>query len=280
MPSDWALTLKNLFFPTVCQLCGRRLLTEENGYFCPTCWEESPRIERPFCTICGRPHRGTVGFGTRHNFPCDRCRPVSGAQRPVRRVFGAARFDGAVELAVKLLKFHDKPRVARPLGELMVDFARREMDCDAYAALVPVPLHRVRQRARGYNQSALLAAQALQAFPYARLDTSLTRIRPTRVQSRLTSEAERRMNVADAFAMKDGAQLRGETVLLVDDVVTTGGTVAACAGALRAAGAVAVDVLAAALAVAPATGAPGKSRARQPSLSATHISRAVQRPET
>ena len=82
--NEWTLAVKNLVFPIFCQECGRRLLTDDNGYFCATCWELMPRIERPFCTVCGRPHRAAVGLGTRSNFPCGHCL-AAGPVRPVRR---------------------------------------------------------------------------------------------------------------------------------------------------------------------------------------------------
>lgn len=253
MARDLGLTLKNLFFPNFCQVCDRRLLTEENGYFCPTCWELSPRIQRPFCTICGKPHAGVLGFGSPSNFPCAPCRSRDPKRRPIRRIYGAAYFEGAVEQAVKLLKFEDKPRLARPLAALMGEFAVQEMETGAYDYIVPVPLHRVRQRHRGFNQSFLLAEALVPIFAGASLDTSLERIRPTKVQSRLKTAAERQANVRGAFAVADGRHLKGKTVLLIDDVVTTSDTVSECARALRRAGAAYIDVLAAALAVQTAT---------------------------
>ncbi len=242
---EWALALKNLFLPIFCKQCGLRLLTEENGFFCPTCWDASPRIQRPFCTRCGRPHPGAVGFGTLSNFPCAACRERP--SRHIRRVYGAAVYDAAIAEAIKWFKFRNRPHLARPLGELLRDFAQREMEQDRYDLVTPVPLHRVRERTRGYNQSRLLAEQVLPAFGSAALDVSLKRIRPTRTQSHL-SEHERAANVRGAFAVL-GDSCRGKRVLLVDDVVTTHCTVAECAAALRRAGAVEVDVLAVALAV-------------------------------
>lgn len=244
---EWALVLKNLFLPIFCKECRAWLLTEENGFFCPVCWETSPRITRPFCTCCGRPHTQTVGFGTASNFPCAQCRAKP--PRHVRRIYGAACYDGAVAEAIKLFKFHDRPRLAKPLGELMAGFAGAEMDCAAYDFVVPVPLHRVRERDRGYNQSRLLAEALTQTFPRTRLNDSLKRIRPTQVQSQAANPAARRANVVGAFAVLGESLFEGSTVLLIDDVVTTAGTVSECAAALKRAGAAQVDVLAAALAV-------------------------------
>lgn len=253
MASGWALTLKNLFLPQFCRLCRARLLTEENDFFCPQCWELSPRIKRPYCSICGRPHPHGVGLMTNSLFPCGPC-AAHRASRPFRRVVGAALYTSAVEEAIKLLKFHGKRRAAKPLAELMADTAASELDPAEYAALVPVPLHRVRERERGFNQSLLLAQALSPVFPRAHIDTSLRRIRPTRTQSLLRDPEERRRNVRGAFAVV-GADVafKGTSVLLIDDVVTSHGTVAECAAALRRAGAEHVDVLTAALA-APVTG--------------------------
>lgn len=240
----WWLAVKNLCFPIFCLACRARLLTEENGFYCPTCWELATRIAPPFCSQCGRPHDAMVGLGSRRNFPCAACResPPAG----VERIYGAAVYDGVIAEAVKQLKFHDRHRLSRPLGLLLQQFAAEYMDTGAYDLLVPVPLHRVRLRDRGFNQSALLAEQALAAFPQARTSGVLERIRPTRTQSTLAGKA-RRDNVRGAFAVA-GDGVMGCSVLLVDDVVTSGGTVGECGKALHRAGAVHVDVLAVALA--------------------------------
>lgn len=247
MAAALALTVKNLCFPLFCKRCGQRLLTDDNGYFCPDCWELSPRVRRPFCTICGKPHQGAVGFGALRNFPCAKCREKPAP--PYRRIYGAAYYADAIEEAIKLFKFRDKPRLARPLGALMRAFAAQELECEIYDILVPVPLHRVRLRDRGYNQSLLLAEEIAEAFPNGRIEQPLKRIRPTRVQSRLETEEARRENVKGAFAIEESAALAEKTVLLVDDVITTAGTVSECAEALVGAGAAGVDAFAAALAV-------------------------------
>lgn len=243
MSGEWLLTLKNILLPQFCKCCGVRLLTEENGFFCPTCWEMSPRVKRPFCSKCGRPHAALVGFGTLSNFPCAPCR-----ERPnkyVRRIYGAVCYEEAMEVAIKLLKFNDKERLLGPLGDVMIDFAQAELACESYDLIIPVPLHKVRLRSRGFNQSSLLAQHILGAFPNARFDEPLQRIRPTRTQSRLKGKA-RISNVRGAFALI-GDDLVEKRVLLIDDVVTSGGTVTECARALHRGKVAYVDVLTTAL---------------------------------
>lgn len=241
----WSLTLKNLVIPIFCRTCALRLLTDENGYFCPTCWEASPRISRPFCSICGRPHESAIGYGTQSNFPCAGCRdrPL----RHIRRMWGAAHYDGAVAEAIQLYKFSGKRRLATPLGEMMAAFAAEELDDETFEVVVPVPLHRVRERTRGFNQSALLAEHVSRRLGLP-ISDALYRIRPTRVQS-LLEDSERHRNIIGAFAVRAGHPFQGARVLLIDDVVTTGSTVSECAAALRRAGAKDVCVFAAAHAV-------------------------------
>jgi ComF family protein len=243
----WSQTLKNLIFPIFCRECGTRLLIDENPFYCPTCWDLSPRVERPFCTVCGKPHPSAVGLGVRTNFLCADCRDHPNPH--VGRIFGAAVYDGPVQEVIKLLKFHDRPWAARPLGELIEAFALEEMDTAAYDLILPVPLHRVRARDRGFNQSELIAREIAHCFPHATVDLRLQRIRPTQAQSKLHGEA-RRENVRGAFAVV-GEDLDGANVLLIDDVVTSATTVTECARALRLAGAGNVDVAAVALAVSP-----------------------------
>lgn len=240
----WWLTMKNLLMPVFCAGCGVRLLTEEDSGFCPGCWAQIEGIEAPFCTGCGRPHEAILGFGPVENFPCAACREKPNKQ--ITRVFGAALYTGVLMQAIKRYKFQDKPQMAEALGALMADFAQLHMADGDYDVLVPVPLHKVRQRHRGYNQSTLLAHVIAECFPGAVVDESLWRIRPTRTQSRLKGP-KRTANVRGAFAVR-GEGFGGKRVLLIDDVVTTAGTVTECARVLRLSGAARVDVFATALA--------------------------------
>jgi ComF family protein len=240
-------TFLNLVFPIFCRECGLRLMTQENAFFCPTCWESVPRIEPPVCLQCGRPLPRAVGFGPSEDRQCAPCREAE--TPPYRRIYAAAVYQGSIATAVKLLKFNDRRLAARPLGELLRTYTAANMIVDPYTDIVPVPLHKVRLRERGFNQAELLAREITDEFPHASLNLNLHRIRPTRIQSRLRNSKERISNVAGAFAVPREVDFQGRTVLLVDDVVTTGGTVAECARALKRAGADAVDVLAAALPV-------------------------------
>ena len=240
----WSLTLRNFLLPMYCRGCGERLLTEENCLFCPNCWESSPRVERPFCSLCGKPHQRVIGLGALSNYPCADCREKP--NKFIRCIRGAAYYDGAVGAAIRIFKFQGKTLLTEPLAALMVDFTREEMSEEDYDLIVPVPLYRTRLRERGFNQSLELASGLQEAFPEAMIDESLKRIRPTTAQSKLAS-SERAKNVRGAFAV-EGDACKGKRILLIDDVITTGETVTECARALKRAGATSVDAFAVALA--------------------------------
>lgn len=244
----WKLTLKNLLFPIFCKQCGLRLLTDENGFFCATCWELPERIERPFCSTCGRPHPKRVGLDVQDHYPCAKCNARTD-DIPYRHVFAATAYEGAAAEAVKLLKFHERRWIVRAMCEELERVIENELIPEHYTLLTPVPLHPVRLRHRGFNQALLLAEGLIEQFPKAEVSTALQRIRPTEVQSRITDPKARKSNVKGAFAVDREVDLTGHRILLLDDVVTSGGTALECAKALQRAGAESVDVLTFALAL-------------------------------
>jgi ComF family protein len=153
----------------------------------------------------------------------------------------SARYGGAVSEAIRRLKYGARPDLARGLGR-RIAAALREANLDLRAALlVPVPLHPRRLVERGYNQSALLAASAGQDLRLRSVPLALRRTRDTAQQAVLSREA-RLENARTAFVAR--RPLSGARVVLVDDVVTTGATSAACTSALEQAGACVLAVAA------------------------------------
>ena len=131
------------------------------------------------------------------------------------------------------LKFQERPGLARALGETLA----RALPPEARPDLVlEVPLHRTRRRERGYNQAALLADALATTLAVPRWPGALIRVRATRAQARLGAAA-RRANLAGAFRLAQPKALAGRSVLIVDDVLTTGATLEACLAPLEAAGA-------------------------------------------
>ncbi|MBO2515822.1 MAG: hypothetical protein CW338_00905 [Clostridiales bacterium] len=174
----------------------------------------------------------------RRNRPCAFC--AGGGMKGIDRMYAPYRYRAQVRNLIHLLKFNHEERAAGLLGSAMADaLTNRDFDC-----IVPVPLHRLRLRDRGYNQSALLAGVVSEKTGIPVREDLLRRIRATRAQSSLKEE-ERAGNVENAFEADSGCA--GLRILLLDDVRTSGNTARACARALREKGAAAVSLLTAAL---------------------------------
>ncbi len=152
---------------------------------------------------------------------------------------GYGAYEGVLRHLIHLLKYDGMEPLASPLGTRLVDLLAVAGPVDL---IVPVPLHASRRRSRGFNQAELLAA-ALSRVSGVRCDSGvLRRHRATETQTGLTHR-ERRLNVQGAFRVRKPQAVSGRHVALIDDVITTGATVAACARTLKGAGAVRVVVL-------------------------------------
>jgi len=226
----------SLVFPAHCALCMKPLEPGHALCLCDACWSELPRLRQPFCPKCGRPIQGqaVIPFDTR----CGECRLA-----PPR--FGICRssgvYEGGLTQCIHLFKYEGKRELARPLGLLMAECAAREFQGVVFDCLVPVPLHRTKLRARGFNQAAELAREmgARMGVPVAH--RALRRIEERDSQSTLT-RAARLQNVRGAFAVGRRELVDGMHVLLIDDVFTTGATIEECVRVLLRGGARAVDV--------------------------------------
>lgn len=227
----------DVIVPPVCLGCHTPVAAHDT--LCPDCWRQIDFIRPPLCDRLGLPMPFDAG---------DRMISAAAAANPpdYDRARAVARYDGAMRNLVLALKFHDQHQARRLFGRWLAD-AGRDLLLDA-EVIVPVPLSRLRLIWRRFNQSALLAQEVsrLSGLPFRPL--ALVRTRRTRPQPGL-SRKERETNVRGAFEVRANraAEIAGRGVLLIDDVVTTGATVGACARALKRAGARRVDVLTLAL---------------------------------
>jgi ComF family protein len=172
-----------------------------------------------------------------HN-PRQRCLACAAHPLPLQQVRAAVLYTEPITPIIHKMKYNGMFALAQPLAHLMVAaWPRWQTPVDW---VVPIPLHPEREKKRGYNQSALLARHFCQAVGLSPAPTLLRRVRHTQPQVELNG-VERRTNVAGAFLANDNANLSGATILLVDDVYTTGATLSAAAHALLAAGAAAVS---------------------------------------
>lgn len=212
--------LADLFYPQRCVGCDARA----SDVLCRGCYEALPRVEPPFCKRCGMP----TAFET---YVCEECKGIDYGFETAR---APLRYEGVGKEIVHSLKYRGyRPVVARIMVPLMLEALEGEFD-----AIVPVPLHRSRFRKRGFNQAELMA-RSLSEEAGAPVRDALEVLRKTRDQVEL-SGAGRRKNVAGAFGAWFPVAGR---VLLVDDVLTTGATMSACAAALVRSGASEVHAL-------------------------------------
>jgi predicted amidophosphoribosyltransferase len=249
------LVLSTLLAPP-CAVCDRVLDRPVDGAVCDACWRAVRRITPPVCNRCGSP-LPSMRYAAHLDGPyCAHCRHASS---PIDRARAIGGYEGALRAIVHALKYDRRSSIVPRLASLM-----RSSGADVLAnidALVPVPLHPRRRRARGFNQARVLA----DAIGGPVWDV-LVRVRHTAPQVELPAHA-RHVNVRDAFAIGqaglktrlysrlaiacsggalDPPTIRGAVVVLIDDVATTGATLDACARVLKAAGAHEVRALTAA----------------------------------
>ena len=218
-----------------CAACDEVLEHPTRGAVCERCWQSIVPLTPPLCDRCGDPLPAWRSI----SLPLARCPRCRRTRRVVDRSRAIGPYDGALRAIVHAMKYEGRRSLARPLGALMRQRGAEMLD--GVACAVPVPLHPSRRRERGFNQAADLASQL--GMPVV---AALRRTRATATQTGLPA-ARRHRNVRDAFALtRAGRGLAGATVLVVDDVSTTGATLEACARVLKEAGVVEVRALTAA----------------------------------
>ena len=225
----WTNAALAFFYPENCQHCRRRRATPAEGYICPDCWLQTRFIKPPFCQLCGLPFEGELTAP----FECANCREMELHFTAARSAVVAR---GVVLDVIHRYKYQQALWFEPFLTGLLVRAAAPEFRQARPDVIVPVPLHPLKQRERGFNQAERLSDRLSAATKIPVNKNCLRRVIPTSTQTKLTRR-ERAENVRRAFAVQPGTKFNGERIVLVDDVFTTGATTSACARALRAAGA-------------------------------------------
>lgn len=213
----WIAVLRHIFFPSKCIFCGR--VVEAGGYVCSDCKRTLPYAGGELCPRC-------ASSACR----CHRRPPV------YDRAVVPFYYERRAAEAIKRFKFGDRPQDAVGLSAFIAERLSQADDIPMPDVIIPVPMYRKNKAERGYNQSELLAKELSRRLQIHTDFYSFQKLRPSRTQHQL-SAAERRQNLSDCFAVTVPGAICGKKILLVDDVITTGATLDACASILRQSGA-------------------------------------------
>jgi ComF family protein len=220
-------SFNQLLWPAVCANC-RESVYEADKTLCQDCWGELMSCAgSDYCRRCGRDvsKYGLVGGA---------CGDCQGKEIYFDEIARSGVYGGALSKMVLSFK-KGRTELDTMLGFLANSALEGGGFAGAIEFLVPVPLHWSRRLFRGYNQSLVLAKQL--KHPKAKINTELVRIRRTKIQPVMVSDASRARNVAGAFAVRRGHRFSGRSVCLVDDIKTSGATLNECAKTLKEAGA-------------------------------------------
>lgn len=214
--TDFLNDFINLIFPKTCFSCNYRIVED---IICTNCRNELIR-QKDFCAYCG---------SSLKNGKCFICQNENILFDQICSVF---EFDNVLQKLIHHFKYDEKKKIAAFFAECAINYIEfnnlfKKIDC-----IVPVPLHSVKKRLRGFNQSELIARKIAQHFDWNLCSSIIHRNRFTKTQTNL-SKKERKQNVAGAFSLKKGTNLNGKTIIVVDDVFTTGSTINALADLLK-----------------------------------------------
>jgi competence protein ComFC len=231
---DLRASLLSIVFPSGCLLCQQLLAEPTRLPICNLCLDSLEPLTEKICDICGRPLGPAAHESPQQPALCIGCSNEEDRPFAFDRARSWSVYQGKLVHAILVLKFEDIQPLGVFFARLLADLATREgFQADV---VVPVPLHRQRERERGYNQAALIAKPLAKLLGLPYKSVLLTRIRP-RPNKQILSLEERWKSVRGAFATRPGSHIDNQRVLLVDDVLTTGATLDSCAKALRAGGA-------------------------------------------
>lgn len=227
--------LASVVFPAPCRICGRALTNASRIPICESCLSGFELVTEPLCISCGRPFTSDVA--------AEAMKPLCRLCRLQYYAFDGARsfaiYDDALFEAIALLKYEQVSRLGHWFAGKLAQLVRLQAEEWRADVVVPVPLHAERRRERGYNQAELIARPLARSLGLRLESRLLMRVKP-RPPRLVLSRSERWQAVRGAYSVRERARVENLRILLIDDVMTTGATLDACARALKKAGAAAV----------------------------------------
>ncbi len=190
-----------LIYPVKCMICGNILNEDSVLYLCDKCHKLLPRYERGFHKVAKLPY--------------------------IDGLFSAFHYENGIDTAIQAMKFGSQPKLTETLTYILLEELLRESHIPYFDLIVPVPMHFMKKRSRGFNQAELIAIKVSEYLQIP-VDTEvLIKTRNTRPQSSLKRE-ERINNLKDVFSVSSPGKILNKNILIIDDVITTGTTINNC----------------------------------------------------
>ncbi len=241
--SHWAL---NVILPPQCLSCSVRIDKAHN--ICPNCWKDLNFISEPMCDCCGYPFEFQVHHGNIGKNLCGQC---LSQERSFDKAISALRYDTISRKMIIGYKHHDRTEFAVFFAKLLQQIGNEILN--QTDIIIPVPLHQRRLFKRRYNQSALIAEILSKEYNIKHVPELLVRIKNTPPQE--GNVRKRAKNVRGAFKInpEQADKIKGKTILLIDDVYTTGATIENCSIVLKKSGAETINVMTVTRVITPKT---------------------------
>ncbi len=220
-----------LLFPKICETCNRTLPSYDHSGVCGECAAKLIKIAPPFCPGCAR-------TTTTANRLCGQCGP---GPYHFDRAYAALYYEGKTRELLQALKFSERKTLAGFFVDILFDLISKHPGINTFDALAAVPMETRKENDRGFNQARLLCSSLARKLAKPDLSAKFASKKTPYHQS-LLNRPERAKNVAGRFTVTSPAIFMGKSILLVDDILTTGFTASECAKTLKSAGAASVIV--------------------------------------
>lgn len=235
--SEFLHTFLDLFYPRTCLHCDRSLNDSYELYICEDCKKQIRHVRDHACVRCGASLGPHVKSAEKEG-----CLFCKGRYLPFNTLTSLTYYDGVIKTLIHKFKYSRQKFLLSVLNDMVTTNEKIKEIIPCVDVIVPVPLHWLKKLRRGFNQSELLSIGIQKHFLKPISKNNLCRIKNTESQTHLTKR-QRRLNIRNAFFVKDPKLFKGKKILLVDDVLTTGVTASECSKKLKKAGAESVHLL-------------------------------------
>ena len=234
---DYLHALLDLFYPRYCLHCNCSLNNSREIYICEDCKKKIPYVTDTYCVRCGADTGPYITYTVKEG-----CAVCKGKYLHFNAVTSVTHYNGVIKILIHKFKYARQKFLFRVLNDILIKHKGIKENIADVDIIVPVPLHWIKKLHRGFNQSELLSLGIQRYFSKPIIRNNLCRIKNTEAQT-LLSKNQRKLNIHNAFFVRQPELFKGKKILLVDDVLTTGATASECSKKLKESGAESVHLL-------------------------------------